>query len=138
MFRLTDEQADRLKTVAKLRGCTQTDIVRGFIDSLSAEDAPAAGCEGEIHECSSTEIHADTRDQAVISALVGQLAVKDAQLAEKDEQIAKLMDTVAESTRAVRGAQALHHEMAQTLAIESTGQRKSRWSRLVEAWRGRP
>lgn len=75
-------------------------------------------------------------DSTAVSALVGQLAVKDAQLAKKDEQIAKLMETVADSTKAVRGAQALHHETAQTLALESTEQKLSRWQRLRRAWRG--
>ena len=58
------------------------------------------------------------------------------QLAKKDEQIAKLMETVADSTKAVQGAQALHHETAQTLALESTEQKQSRWQRLKRAWMG--
>lgn len=76
-------------------------------------------------------------DSTAVSALVGQLAVKDAQLAKKDEQIAKLMETVADSTKAVQGAQALHHETAQTLALESTEQKQSRWQRLKRAWMGK-
>lgn len=58
------------------------------------------------------------------------------QLAKKDEQIAKLMETVADGTKAVQGAQALHHETAQTLALESAEQKLSRWQRLKMAWRG--
>lgn len=76
-------------------------------------------------------------DSTAVSALVGQLAVKDAQLAKKDEQIAKLMETVADSTKAVQGAQALHHETAQTLALESTEQKQGRWQRLKRAWMGK-
>ena len=68
-------------------------------------------------------------DSAAVAALIGQLA-------KKDEQIAKLMETVADSTKAVQGAQALHHETAQTLALESTEQKLSRWQRLKRAWRG--
>lgn len=68
-------------------------------------------------------------DSPALAAIVKQLAVKDA-------QIAKLMDTVADSTKAVQGAQALHHETAQTLAIESAEQKESRWQRLRKAWRG--
>lgn len=82
-------------------------------------------------------------DSAAVAALIeqlavkdAQLAVKDAQLAKKDEQIAKLMETVADSTKAVQGAQALHHETAQTLALESTEQKQSRWQRLKRAWMG--
>lgn len=68
-------------------------------------------------------------DSAAVAALIEQLA-------KKDEQIAKLMETVADSTKAVQGAQALHHETAQTLALESTEQKLSRWQRLRRAWRG--
>ena len=32
MFRLTDEQICKLKKVSELRGCSQTDLIRGFID----------------------------------------------------------------------------------------------------------
>lgn len=69
-------------------------------------------------------------DSAAVAALIEQLA-------KKDEQIAKLMETVADSTKAVQGAQALHHETAQTLALESTEQKQSRWQRLKRAWMGK-
>ena len=78
----------------------------------------------------------ESTESTAVSALVAQLAVKDSQLAKKYEQIAKLMETVADSTKAVQGAQALHHETAQTLALESTEQKLSRWQRLRRAWRG--
>ena len=68
-------------------------------------------------------------DSAAVAALIEQLA-------KKDEQIAKLMETVVDSTKAVQGAQALHHETAQTLALESTEQKQSRWQRLKRAWMG--
>lgn len=68
-------------------------------------------------------------DSAAVAALIEQLA-------KKDEQIAKLMETVADSTKAVQGAQVLHHETAQALALESTEQKLSRWQRLKRAWRG--
>ena len=71
----------------------------------------------------------DGGDSAAVAALIGQLV-------KKDEQIAKLMETVADSTKAVQGAQALHHETAQTLALESTEQKQSRWQRLKRAWMG--
>lgn len=65
----------------------------------------------------------DENAQTALVALVEQLAVKDEQLARKDEQISTLMETVADSTKAVQGAQALHHETAQTLAIEPVSKR---------------
>lgn len=125
MFRLTDEQICKLKKVSELRGCSQTDLIRGFIDSLDEEPPDTQG--------DTQEIHGDERssgaDSPALAALIDQLA-------KKDEQIAKLMETVADSTKAVQGAQALHHETAQTLALESTEQKLSRWQRLRRAWRG--
>lgn len=136
MFRLTDEQICKLKKVSELRGCSQTDLIRGFIDSLDEEPPDT---QGDTHR-DTQEIHGDERssgaDSPALAALIDQLAKKDEQIAKKDEQIAKLMETVADSTKAVQGAQALHHETAQTLALESTEQKLSRWQRLKRAWRG--
>ena len=83
------------------------------------------------YTCQTDASTPDGGDSAAVAALIGQLA-------KKDEQIAKLMETVADSTKAVQGAQALHHETAQTLALESTEQKLSRWQRLRRAWRGSP
>ena len=43
MFRLTDEQICKLKKVSELRGCSQTDLIRGFIDSLDEESPDTQG-----------------------------------------------------------------------------------------------
>lgn len=77
-----------------------------------------------------------TGDSSIGGADSPALAALIDQLAKKDEQIAKLMETVADSTKAVQGAQVLHHETAQVLALESTEQKLSRWQRLKRAWRG--
>ena len=91
-----------------------------------------ADTQGDTHR-DTQEIHGDERssgaDSPALAALIDQLA-------KKDEQIAKLMETVADSTKAVQGAQALHHETTQALALESTEQKLSRWQRLRRAWRG--
>lgn len=137
MFRLTDEQICKLKKVSELRGCSQTDLIREFIDSLDEEPPDTRG---DTHR-DTQEIHGDMRsneaDSRALAALIDQLAVKDAQLAKKDEQMAKLMETVADSTKAVQGAQALHHETARALLpVEPAGPAEGRWRRLVRAWRG--
>ena len=104
-------------------------MIRGFIDSLD-EESPDT--QGDTHR-DTQKIHGAERssgaDSPALAALIDQLA-------KKDEQIAKLMETVADSTKAVQGAQALHHETAQTLALESAEQKLSRWQRLKRAWRG--
>lgn len=99
MFRLTDEQICKLKKVSELRGCSQTDLIRGFIDSLDEEPPDT---QGDTHR-DTQEIHGDERssgaDSPALAALIDQLA-------KKDEQIAKLMETVADSTKAVHLARA--------------------------------
>ena len=106
-YRIEQETADRIAEISESEGKTATEVVEAAIHAYFSEKY--AG---------NTANQAESANPAALAALVEQLAVKDAQLARKDEQISKLMETVAESTKAVQGAQALHHETAQTLAIE--------------------
>lgn len=117
-YRIEQKTADKITEIAENENMTATEVV---------EDAIRAYSPGEY--IGNTANKVDSTDSQALTALVEQLAVKD-------EQIAKLMDTVADSTKAVQGAQALHHETAQTLALESTEQKLSRWQRLKRAWRG--
>ncbi len=124
-YRIEQETADRIVKIAENEKITATEAVeaaiRMYFSEKYIEDTPR---------------RAEQADSLAVSALVEQLAVKDGQLAKKDEQIARLTDAVLDGTKAVQGAQALHHETAQTLALESTGQKESRWLRLKKAWRG--
>ena len=116
-YRIEQKTADKITEIAENENMTATEVV---------EDAIRAYSPGKY--IGNTANKVDSTDSQALTALVEQLAVKD-------EQIAKLMDTVADSTKAVQGAQALHHETAQTLALESTEQKLSRWQRLKRAWR---
>ena len=60
MFRLTDEQICKLKKVSELRGCSQTDLIRGFIDSLDEEPPDT---QGDTHR-DTQEIHGAERQDA--------------------------------------------------------------------------
>lgn len=117
-YRIEQETADRIADISESEGKTATEVVEAAIRAYSSEEY--AG---------NTAKQADSTDSPALAALIDQLA-------KKDEQIAKLMDTVADGTKAVQGAQALHHETAQALALESTEQKLSRWQRLKRAWRG--
>ena len=101
-YRIEQKTADKITEIAENENMTATEVV---------EDAIRAYSPGKY--IGNTANKVDSTDSQALTALVEQLAVKD-------EQIAKLMDTVADSTKAVQGAQALHHETAQTLALEST------------------
>ena len=124
-YRIEQETADRIAEISEAEKKTATEVIESAIRTYSTEKY-----------VENTAKQTDSTDSQALSALIGQLAKKDEQIAKKDEQIAKLMDTVADSTKAVQGAQALHHETAQTLALESTEQKLSRWQRLRRAWRG--
>lgn len=117
-YRIEQKTADKITEIAENENMTATEVVEDAIRAYSPEKY-----------IGNTANKVGSTDSQALAALVEQLAVKD-------EQIAKLMDTVADSTKAVQGAQALHHETAQTLALESTEQKLSRWQRLKRAWRG--
>lgn len=114
-YRIEQETADRIADISESEGKTATEVVEAAIRAYSSEE-----------HAGNTAKQADS---PALAALIDQLA-------KKDEQIAKLMETVADSTKAVQGAQVLHHETAQALALESTEQKLSRWQRLKRAWRG--
>lgn len=117
-YRIEQETADRIAEISEAEKKTATEVIESAIRTYSTEKY----VENTVRQTDST-------DSPALAALVDQLA-------KKDEQIAKLMETVADSTKAVQGAQALHHETAQTLALESAEQKLSRWQRLKRAWRG--
>ena len=117
-YRIEQETADRIADISESEGKTATEVVEAAIRAYSS-----GGYAGN------TVKQTDSTDSPALAALIDQLA-------KKDEQIAKLMDTVADGTKAVQGAQVLHHETAQALALESAEQKLSRWQRLKRAWRG--
>ena len=117
-YRIEQETADRIAEISEAEKKTATEVIESAIRTYSTEKY-----------VENTARQTDSTDSRALAALIDQLA-------KKDEQIAKLMETVADSTKAVQGAQALHHETAQTLALESTEQKLSRWQRLRRAWRG--
>lgn len=117
-YRIEQETADRITKIAENENMTATEVVEDAIRAYSSEKY-----------VENTANQVGSADSPALAALIDQLA-------KKDEQIAKLMETVADGTKAVQGAQALHHETAQALALESTEQKLSRWQRLKRAWRG--
>lgn len=117
-YRIEQETADRITEIAENENMTATEVVEDAIRAYSSEKY-----------VENTANQVGSADSPALAALIDQLA-------KKDEQIAKLMDTVADGTKAVQGAQALHHETAQALALESADQKLSRWQRLRRAWRG--
>lgn len=79
MFRLTDEQICKLKKVSELRGCSQTDLIRGFIDSLDEEPPDT---QGDTHR-DTQEIHGDERSSGADSPALAAPPVRTAAYAGK-------------------------------------------------------
>ena len=125
-FRIEEETYDELVKLSDEWGIAQGAVIERAIHDARhfARQVPDT-----LPDTSNDGGNSDSSDGAALAALIGQLA-------KKDEQIAKLMETVVDSTKAVQGAQVLHHETAQALALESTEQKLSRWQRLKRAWRG--
>lgn len=118
-YRIEQETADRITEIAENENMTATEVVEAAIRAYFSEKY-----------AENTANQADSTDSPALAAIVEQLAVKD-------EQIARLMEQLAESTKAIQGAQALHHEtVGASMALESAEQKKGRLARLAAVWRG--
>lgn len=125
MFRLTEDQVRKLKSFAKEQGCTESDVIRSYIDNLGID------IQGDIRN--------DRQNDEIISCLADQLKEKDSQIRRKDAEIGRLLDALVASQEATQAAQALNAaEKRAALALESTAQKeeRSRFRRLLDAWRG--
>lgn len=121
-YRLEQDTADYLASLASDAGVTVTEALERAIRAYGSE--PDA-----------CHTHEDAPDKAV-DALSEELSRLHSQLDAKDRQIDRLTDALADAQATAKAAQALHAATAQTLALESAEQKKSRWQRLLEAWRG--
>jgi adenosylmethionine-8-amino-7-oxononanoate aminotransferase len=110
-FRLSDDDVELLGYICDERGCSQAEAIRSAIRS-------------EANAIRSDGYHGTT--DGALSALAGQLAVKDA-------QISRLQDALDAAQETAKAAQVLHAQ--ERRALESSEQ-KSRWQRLRDAWRG--
>lgn len=125
-YRLEQETLDKLAEIAEAEGVTATEALERAIRAY-----------GRVPDASHTDGHTVSEaDSAAVDALAAELERLHGQLNVKDAQIEKLVEALADAQATAKGAQALHAATAQTLALESQEQKKSRWRRLVEAWRG--
>lgn len=125
-FRLADDNADKLRRLAEERGVTATEIINAAISEYGSapydcHTAPYDEPDGNVER--DLRFHDET------------LAILKEQLERKDEQIASLTDALRSAQDTAKAAQALH-AVSESKALESTDQKRSRWRRLVDAWRG--
>lgn len=121
-YRLEQNTIDYLVSLASDAGLTVTEALERAI--------LAYGSEPDV--CHTQEA---ARDKAV-DVLSEELTRLHSQLDAKDRQIDRLTDALADAQATAKAAQALHAATAQTLALESAAQKKSRFKRLLEALRG--
>ena len=123
-FRLEEELVSELDKLAKERGVSQTAALEAAIHS--AIHAPYT----EPYTCqTSGEEKNATQTAPEVEALIRQLDVKD-------QQIRDLSSALVAAQETVKRAQYLHASDKSERALESAEQKKSRWARLVDAWRG--
>lgn len=125
-YRLEQETLDRLAGIAEAEGITATEALERAILAYGTEPDASHTESQTLSDAGSPAVEALA---AELERLHGQLDVKDAQIEKLGEALADAQDTA-------KAAQALHAATAQTLAIESTEQKKSRWKRVLEALRG--
>lgn len=125
-YRLEQETLDRLAGIAEAEGITATEALERAILAYGTEPDTSHTESQTLSDAGSPAVEALA---AELERLHGQLDVKDA-------QIETLGKALADAQATAKGAQALHAATAQTLALESQEQKKSRWKRVLEALRG--
>ena len=119
-FKLEEKTLADLQEYAERNSMTQTEVVeeaiRAYIRELYASYTPDSegGRPGNALE---------------VEALVKQLDVKD-------RQIEALSSALVSAQETAKAAQILHASDKSERALESVEQKKSRWARLRDAWRG--
>lgn len=133
-FKLEEKTLADLQEYAERNSMTQTEVVeeaiRAYIRELYASYTPDSegSRPGNAFEVEALVKQLDVKDK--------QLDAKDKQLDVKDKQIEALSNALVSAQETAKAAQVLHAADKPELALESVEQKKSRWARLRDAWRG--
>ena len=143
-FRLSEENADKLRRLAEARGTTATEIVNAAISEYGTEQNASNTVSGGSHTESSTD------DGALVAELRDRIRYIEGMLDRKEKRIEELENSLTgalkDTQESLKAAQALHahavsepkamETTAEPKAMETTDQKRSRWRRLVDAWSG--
>lgn len=150
MFRLTDDQIKKLKSVAEKRGCTETEVIRSCIEQLDEDTQCIAPDRSEIVAELQKQVEEKREELRQMRGLLERTAeeareerarhaeaMERERKASEDKENRLLSALVVVFQEQARAAQALPAaEKKETTALESTEQKKTRWQRLKEAWKG--
>ena len=131
-FWISAETAEKIEAESKALGVSQSELVRERLSIFSQPKTELENAQGEAPKTKSGNGFDEERARILLQ-----------QLAVKDEQISKLTEALLNAQESAKAAQVLHAADAMPQAFESEPQkeeereeRKSRWRRLVDAWRG--
>lgn len=141
-FRLTEENADKLRRIAEERGVTATEIINAAISEYGTEQNASNTVSGGSHTGAIPDdgaLVAELRDR--IRYIEGMLDRKEKRIEELENSLTGALKDTQESLKdaheSLKASQALHaHAVSEPKALEITDQKRSRWRRLVDAWRG--
>ena len=140
-FKLEEKTLADLQEYAERNSMTQTEVVeeaiRAYIRELYASYTPDSegSRPGNAFEVEALVKQLDVKDKQ-LDVKDKQLDAKDKQLDAKDKQIEALSNALVSAQETAKAAQVLHAADKPELALESVEQKKSRWARLRDAWRG--
>ena len=131
-IRLTDEEWAQLDAIAEGMGASASRAVAALVAERAGRGGETASVTASGGGVTASETAPD--DAAEDPSPIGKdlIDALTAQLATKDEQIARLMDALAASQDATRGAQALHAANTPAKAIEArSGRFRALWGRIT-------
>lgn len=148
-FRLEEYQIIKLKAYADKHRMTETEVIRACIESLGEATQCVAPDQSEIVAELQKQVEEKREEVRQMRGLLERIteeAIEErARHAEAMEQERKaseakenrLLDALVVSQEQTRAAQALNAaDKKEVKALESSEQKKTRWQRLKEAWRG--
>ena len=148
-FRLEEYQIIKLKAYADKHRMTETEVIRACIENLGAATQCVAPDQSEIVTELQKQVEEKRQEvqqlRGLLEKVTSEAIEERARHAEamaqerkaREDKENRLLNALTASQEQTHAAQALHAaEKKETMALESTEQKKTRWQRLKEAWRG--
>lgn len=120
-YRLDEKTLVELDSIAEKMGLNQTQALEAAIHSMLEKEAGS-------HTLEMLE-----RENGRLAA---QIYVKDGQIESLSAALVAAQETARAAQEVAKAAQVLHAADKPELALETAEQKRTRWQRLMDAWRG--